>query len=148
MLQWLHELYAKITPVLQEFGPVKASVASMIAAIGTLLASRKWLLEKYDGKILHMLQESRRMAQVNQRPGQHVVFFPFAFQDIMKEAKRNEKSVRRSLRRLEDHGYVHEVRDGWNLGPRPEALTLAKLYTFGQTTDASSRWGDRWSSHW
>jgi hypothetical protein len=143
MLQWLYELPTKITSILQELGPVKTSVASMFAAISTLLASKKWLLEKYDGKILHMLQESRRMAQVSQRPGQSAVFLPFAFQEIVKEARRSEKSVLRSLRRLEDRGSVHEVRDGWNLGPRPEAFTL---HTLGQTAHASSRWGNRLSS--
>ncbi|MCU1240980.1 MAG: hypothetical protein JWO71_1706 [Candidatus Acidoferrum typicum] len=83
------------------------------------------------------------------RPGQNTVFLPFAFQDIVNDAKRSAESVRRSLRRLEDRGHVHEVSHGWNLGPRPEALTLAKLHSLGQPAHTSSRWGDeRWPSRW
>jgi hypothetical protein len=144
MLQWLHELSIKLTSLLQDLGPVKTFVGLMIAGISLLLAWKKWLREKWDGKILHILQESVRTAQVTMRPGRNTLFLPFAFQEIVKEAKRSEKSVRRSLRRLEDRGHVHEVRDGWNLGPRPEAVTLAKLHMFGQPADASSRWPSRW----
>ncbi|MCU1240979.1 MAG: hypothetical protein JWO71_1705 [Candidatus Acidoferrum typicum] len=40
MLQSLHEASMKLTSLLQELGPVKTFVASIIAAIGTLLASK------------------------------------------------------------------------------------------------------------
>jgi hypothetical protein len=75
---------------------------------------------------------------VNMRPGQTALFLPFSFQEIVKDARRSEKSVRHSLRRLEGRGEVHEVRDGWNLGPRQDALTLANIE---QRMVMPSRWG-------
>jgi hypothetical protein len=92
-----------------------------------------------DGKILNMLGEARRTAQVSQRPGQHVVYLPFPFEAIVKDSKKSKESVYRSLRRLETRGLIHEVKDGWNLGPRPEALTLNNL----QSKFTASRWGAR-----
>lgn len=146
MVPWLHELSAKAAYVLHEFGPIKTVLASVIAGIGSFFAAkkwlmdlRKWLVEKYDGKILDMLQEARRAAQVSQRPGQHVLYLPFPFQEIVNDAKRSKKAVYGSLRRLEGRGLIHEVRDGWNLGPRPEALTLNNL----QSKFTASRWGAR-----
>src|SRR5713101_417571 len=144
MVYWLHKLSAKAAYVLREFGPIKTILASVIAGMGTFLAAKKWLMdskrglvEKYDGKILDMLQEARRTAQVSHRPGQHILYLPFRFQEIVKDAKRSKESVYRSLRRLETRGLIHEVIHGWNLGPRPEALTLNNL----QSKFTASRWG-------
>jgi DNA-binding transcriptional ArsR family regulator len=141
MSQWLHEASQRIASILQDLGPVKTLVASVITSIVALASVRKWLLAKHDGEILRILRESRRTAQVNMRPGQHAAFFPFAFQEIVKDAKRSERSVRRSLRRLEDRGEVHEVRDGWNLGPRPEPMTVTQLI-------AQHAGPSRWDNHW
>src|SRR5579863_6233391 len=112
MQDWLHAISVKILAMSREFGLLKTTV---VTTIGSLLASRKWLTEKYDGKILNMLNEARRTAQVAQQPGQHILYLPFPFRDIVNDATRSEKSVRASLRRLQKRGYVHEVRDGWNL---------------------------------
>jgi len=104
---------------------------------------KKWIVDKHDGKVLRFLLEARRTAQVNMRPGQTALFLPFPFQEIVKDAGRSEKSVRRTMRRLEDRGEAHEVRDGWNLGPRQDALTLANIE---RRTVMPSRWsGNRFN---
>jgi hypothetical protein len=140
MQDWLHAILVKAQQMLGQFGPVKTA---MLGSIGGLIASRRWLIEQHDGKILKILHEARQTAEVAKRPGQHTLYLPFPFHEIAKDAKRSQKSVRRSLRRLETRGYVHEVRDGWNLGPRPEPLTLSSLLASSQMR-APSRWQPRW----
>jgi len=87
-----HELFAKNKFTLQEFGPVNDF--SGFNDCGRRLASRveRWLLEKYDGKILHMLKEIA--SDGSDQPASRdrmLVFFPFAFQRIVKEAKEKRK---------------------------------------------------------
>jgi len=139
----LHEIYKHAVDLWRQIHPVWAGIGAAIAALTTAFikfrAVKKWIVEKYDGKILRLLLESRRTAQVKMRPGQTVLFLPFSFQEIVKDAGRSEKSVYSTLRRLEERGEVHEVRDGWNLGPRQDALTLANVEQRMATT---SRWGD------
>jgi len=86
---------------------------------------KKWTVEKRDGKILRLLLEARSRLKL-------------IFQEIVKDAGRSEKSVYSTLRRLEDRGEVHEVRDGWNLGLGQNALTLANIE---QQMAMPSRWG-------
>lgn len=142
MLPSLHEIYKHAVDLWRQIHPVWAWVATAIAGLTAVVikfrAVKKWTVEKRDGKILRLLLEARRTAEVNMRPGQTVLFLPFSFQEIVKDAGRSEKSVYSTLRRLEDRGEVHEVRDGWNLGPRQDALTLANIE---QQMTMPSRWG-------
>jgi hypothetical protein len=144
MLSLLHENYKHIIDLWQQIRPVWAGIAAAIVALTTVCikfkAGKKWIVEKYDGRILRLLLETRRAAQVNMRPGQTSVFLPTPLPEIAKDVKRSEKSVYSSLRRLENRGEVHEVRDGWNLGPRQDALTLANIE---QRIATTSRWGDK-----
>jgi hypothetical protein len=138
----LHEIYKHATDLWQQIHPVWAGVVTAIAGLTAVLikfrAVRKWIVEKHDGKVLRLLMEARRTAQVNMRPGQTSVFLPTPLREIVKDIKRSEKSVYSTLRRLEDRDEVHEVRDGWNLGPRQDALTLANIE---QRMVMPSRWG-------
>ena len=131
MLPTLHEMYNHAVDLWRQIHPVWAGVVTAIAGLTAVLIKfrdvRKWIVEKHDGKVLRLLLEARRTAHVNMRPGQTALFLPFPFQEIVKDAGRSEKSVRRTLRRLEDMGEVHEVRDGWNLGAGQDALTLANI---------------------
>jgi hypothetical protein len=127
----LHEIYRHAVDLWRQIHPVWAGIGAAFGALTTAFIKyrdvKKWIMEKHDGKVLRLLLEARRTAQVNMRPGQTALFLPFPFQEIVKDAGRSEESVRRTLRRLEDHGEVHEVRDGWNLGPRQDALTLTNI---------------------
>jgi len=118
----LHEIYNHAVDLWQQIHPVWAGIGAALGVLTTAFIKyrdvTKWISEKHDGKVLRLLLEARRTAQVNMRPGQTALFLPFPLQEIVKDARRNEESVRRTLRRLEDRGEVHEVRDGWNLGPR------------------------------
>jgi hypothetical protein len=138
----LHEIYEHAVDLWRQIHPVWAGIAAAIAALTTAFikfrAVKKLLVERHDGRVLRLLSEARRTAQVNMRPGQTALFLPFPLQEIVKDAGRSEKSVRRTLRRLEDRADVHEVRDGWNLGARQDALTLANIE---QRMAMPSRWG-------
>ena len=138
----LHEIYNHAAALWQQIHPVWAGVVTAISGLTAVIikfkAVKKWIVAKRDGKVLRLLLEARRTAQVNMRPGQTALFLPFSFQEIVKDAGRSEKSVYASLRRLEDRGEVHEVRDGWNLGPRQDVLTLANIK---QRMAMPSRWG-------
>lgn len=138
----LHEIYKHAVDLWRQIHPVWAGVVTAIAGLTAVLikfrAVKKWIVEKHDGKIIRLLFEARRAAQVKMRPGQTVLFLPFSFQEIVKDAGRSEKSVYSTLRRLEDRGAVHEVRDGWNLGPRQDALTMGNIE---QRMIMPSRWG-------
>lgn len=81
-----------------------------------------WSTRK-DQRVLNILKESRRDMLVKLRPGLHVVCTPRPVVEIARKANREPESVYCSLRRLEDRGEVHEVRDGWNLGRRPQPIT-------------------------
>ena len=144
MLSSLHEVYKYAVDLWQQIHPVWAgavtAIAGLIAFRIKFSAVKEWMkgiVETYDGRVLCLLKEARRTAQVNMRPGQSALFLPFSFQEIVKGVKRKQKSVHHSLRRLEDRGEVHEVRDGWNLGPRLDALTLANIE---QSAGMPSRW--------
>ncbi len=117
----LHEVYRQAIELWQRIHPVWAGLGVAIGALTTTFIKyrdvKKWLVEGHDGKVLRILLEARRTAQVKMRPGQTAFFLPFPFQEIVRDAKRNDRSVYSTLRRLEDRGEVHEVRDGWNLGP-------------------------------
>ncbi len=138
----LHEIYKHAVDLWRQIHPVWAGAVTAIAGLTAVLikfrAVKKWTVEKHDGKVLRLLLEARRTAQVKMRPGQTVLFLPFSFQEIVKDAGRSEKSVYSTLRRLEYRGEVHEVRDGWNLGPRQDALTLANIE---HRMAIPSRWG-------
>jgi hypothetical protein len=138
----LHEIYKHAVDLWRQIHPVWAGAVTAIAGLTAVLikfrAVKKWIVEKHDGKVLHLLLEARRTAQVKMSPGQTVLFLPFSFQVIVKDAGRSEKSVYSTLRRLEDRGEVHEVRDGWNLGLRQDALTMANIE---QRMIMPSRWG-------
>jgi len=127
----LHEIYKHAVDLWRQIHPVWAGAVTAIAGLTAVLikfkAVKEWVTEKHDGKILRLLLEARRTAQVKMRPGQTVLFLPFSFQEIVKDAGWSQKSVYSTLRRLEDRGEVHEVRDGWNLGLRQDALTLANI---------------------
>jgi len=137
----LHETYQHAVDLWRQVHPVWTGIGIAIGGFTTAFIKyrdvKKWIVEKHDEKVLHLLLEARRTAQVSMRPGQTVLYLPFSFQEIVKDAGRSEKSLRRTLRRLEDRGEVHEVRDGWNLGPRPDALTLANME---QRIAMPSRW--------
>jgi hypothetical protein len=136
------ESYKYLVDLWKQIHPIWIAIAAVISGLAAVFAryrnvKKRWT-ERHDGKVLRALLESRRDAQVRMAPGQNVVFLPFAFQEIVSEVKRSEESVRVSLRRLEDRGLVHQVRDGWHLGPRPDALTLANLEL---RAPMASRWG-------
>lgn len=137
-----HEIYKHALDLWKQIHPISIGIGAAISALTALFIKyqgvKKWWIERHDGKVLRLLLESRRTAQVKMAPGQNVAFTPFPFQEIVREVKRSEKSVCVSLRRLEDRGLVHEVRDGWNLGPRPDALTFANLE---MRAPMATRWG-------
>jgi len=142
MLSALHEIYEHAFDLWQQIHPVWAGIGAIIGAFTTTIIKfkdvKKWFVDRHDGKVLRILSEARRTAQVNIRPRQTVLFLPFSFQEIVKDVARSEKSVYATLRRLEDRGEVHEVRDGWNLGARQDALTFANVE---RRTTTPSRWG-------
>jgi hypothetical protein len=137
-----HEVYQHALDLWKQIHPISIGIGAVISALTALFIRyqdvKKWWIERHDGKVLHPLSEARRTAQVKMAPGQNVAFHPFPFQEIVRETKRSERSVRASLRRLENRGLVHEVRDGWHLGPRPDALTFANIE---RRAPMASRWG-------
>ena len=143
----LPEIYRQAVDLWRQIHPVWAGIGVAFGALTTAFIKyrdvKKWIVDKHDGKVLRFLLEARRTAQVNMRPGHTALFLPFPFQEIVKDTGRSEKSVRRTMRRLEDRGEAHEVRDGWNLGPRQDALTLANIE---RRTVMPSRWsGNRFN---
>jgi len=138
----LNEIYKHAADLWKQVHPISVGIGAAISALTAFFikyrGAKKWLIERHDGKVLRLLLDARRTAQVKMRPGQNVCFLPFSFQEIVREAKRSERSVRATLRRLEDRGLAHEVRDGWNLGPRPDALTFANLEW---RAPMATRWG-------
>lgn len=137
-----HEIYQHALDLWRQIHPISVGIGAAISGLAAFLAKyqnvKKWWTERHDGKVLRPLLESWRTAQVKIAPGQNVVFLPFPFAEIVREAKRSENSLRASLRRLEDRGLVHQVRDGWNLGPRPDALTFANIES---RAPMATRWG-------
>ena len=89
----------------------------------------KWLLGKHDGKILHWLKEQLRSARLRNRR-EYIALAPLPLAAVAAAVKRSEKSVYKSLRRLESAGSVEEVADGWKLTgvpvppPRPRVTVL------------------------
>jgi hypothetical protein len=136
----IHKLFSEIKKAANELGPVKTSIASLLASMGIVLQFVKRIVQRRDNKILNVLKESRRSALVKKAPGQHIAVLPTPLSAIVDEVGRSEKSVYKSLRRLENRGEVYETRDGWNLGKRPKAIAPFEVGT--------SRWGKSWVNDW
>jgi len=136
------DIYSQIHPIWLWIASAFAGVTAAIAKYKKLVGLYDWCVEKHDGKVLHALSESCRSALVQTPPGQSRFFLPFALSEIASEVKRSEKSVRRTLRRLEDRGAVHEVKGGWYLGRRPEPMTFSNL---GRLTASAYAGRGRWN---
>jgi len=127
----LHETYQHAVDLWRQVHPVWTGIGIAIGGFTTAFIKyrdvKSGLWKKHDEKVLHLLLEARRTAQVSMRPGQTVLYLPFSFQEIVKDAGRSEKSLRRTLRRLEDRGEVPPSERWMEPRPRPDALTLANM---------------------
>src|SRR6266403_3361505 len=93
---------------------VLASVLGMVAAIvrgfpwlvKQMKALWKWNQGRRDGKVLAPMNAAARQARL-EHPGSNIVLVPFKIADIASELNRSQKSVYKSLRRLEVVGVVH-----------------------------------------
>jgi hypothetical protein len=96
---------------------VCGGLALLWAGWKPVIALWRWCVEKHDAKILRLLEEADRNLRIAPSIGSTVAL-PVPLAQIVSEAKRSEKSVYRSLRRLEKKGKVHELPKGWCFGPR------------------------------
>ena len=105
------------------------AVAALAAGWNPVLSFYRWCIAKHDGKILHILKEWLRDARLKHSV-QYFVLSPAPLAMIAGAANRSERSVYKSLRRLENAGSVEEVKTGWILKgqeipkPRPKVTRL------------------------
>jgi hypothetical protein len=109
-------------------------VAAIFGASAVLAAGWKpvtevwrWGRMTYDSKVLNVLIEGERNARMA-NPGRAIAVLPTFLAAIASEANRSEKSVYKTLRRLESQGRVYEVTPGkWLLGTRDGSNSPVRL---------------------
>jgi hypothetical protein len=127
---WLIQNHEKILRVVKQL----MSVTSVGRSI------RAWVAGWGEDSTLKMLEETSRTSRLKYPPGLNLVPLPWKFEDIVAESGKRPEFMRRRLRRYEDRGLMHEVRDGWNLGPGPGPLAYREAHR--------SRFPNRWQSRW
>jgi len=122
-------MWISCPPINHAFQWLAFGVTAMLAFAGAIetlqkgltgiAAQRNWFVERYDKPILDAFEDAARRANI-QYEGQHIFFNSIPTAEVAKDAKRSEKSVRKTLLRLEHRGKVYEGKGGWNIGIRPE----------------------------
>jgi hypothetical protein len=91
-----------------------------------MMSFYKWCIQKYDNTVHFFFTEQLREAKLK-HPGRNIALQPITLNIIAQSVKRSEKSVYRSLRRLESAGVMEEVKDGW-ITKDQEILVRPRVY--------------------
>jgi hypothetical protein len=106
---WLIQNHEKILRVVKQ----------LMSVISVGRSIRAWVAGWGEDSTLKMLEETSRTSRLKYPPRLNLVPLPWKFEDIVAESGKRPEFMRRRLRRYEDRGLMHEVRDG--LEPRPRA---------------------------
>ena len=90
------------------------ALPALAAAIGVTVKVRQWLVGRHDAPVLRFFQDRARRCRlaVSPRP---LYPLPPAISEIASYVRRSEKSVHKSLLRLERKEELIETKRGWEL---------------------------------
>jgi len=115
------------------------SLGGIISAVGGVVKGLKWFRDRYDGKLLAVMEEAKREARL-EHPGMNIALLSLKIADIANELKRSQKDVYKSLRKLEASGKILEVKKGeWCLGNRTQKDILDEQWRGGGGRFAGNR---------
>ena len=90
------------------------ALPALAAAIGVIIKARQWVLDWHDGPVLRFFQDRARDCRLKVNPVR-IYPLPPTISKIASHVKRSEKSVHKSLMRLEHREKLIETRNGWEL---------------------------------
>jgi hypothetical protein len=90
------------------------ALPALAAAIGVIIKVRQWLVDRHDALVLRFFQDGARRCRLKLNPTK-VYPLPPTISEIASYVKRSEKSVHKSLLRLERKEKLIETKRGWEL---------------------------------
>jgi hypothetical protein len=90
------------------------ALTALAGAIGVIIRLWQWLVAWHDAPVLGFFQDRARRCRLKLNPAK-VYPLPPTISEIASHIKRSEKSVHKSLMRLEHKRKLIETRNGWEL---------------------------------
>jgi hypothetical protein len=111
-MEWLLKQWHNLTWLWKFALAFSGSISILAVGFKQMLLLWKWCVEKYDRPVLNVLENHAKGTVLIKNSGP-IIALPLSLRQIALRCHRREKSVRRSLHRLEKLGKVYEAPDGW-----------------------------------